>query len=511
MIVRILLIAVFIVAIAIRFLYFPDNIYFGFDQARDAYTSQQVARGDLKVVGPPTAIEGINHGPLYYYIFGPIYLISQGDPAGISAFLRIYNALGIFLTFLIAAVIFNRYVGLISALIFAFSFEQTQYSIYLNHPSLAVNSVLLFYLGLAILIFKRKVYGLLISVFGLALSIQFEFPLIYLIVIFFITLFLFKDKLSGVRIKEVLGSTAILLITLSSFILSEYKFNFRVTHTLLTKVILNHSINTPNYLKNITTISQRFLNDNLLNITNLWGVVYLLLFIAAIIAYRKNKLLKNPFLFLLTWFLGGLIPYINNTSHLPLYYYGIGASVSLIIYSSFLVQLIWKKFKILAILLIAVVIVSNLKLITTQNPNGSIPTINVQSGMILGDQKKALDYMYQEAEGKPFSVNALGMPLYINTVWSYLFEWYGSKTYGYLPVWGGELAKGYPGGMPYSSSRSSLPNKKFLIIEPSRGIEARIIKEFLANEDIFTSVLKTHQIGMFEIQTRVNDIKNLSN
>ncbi|MBI4035448.1 hypothetical protein HY383_00720, partial [Candidatus Daviesbacteria bacterium] len=62
------LIAIFVLAIFLRLLYFPQNTYFGFDQARDAFAVQGILNGDLKIVGPPTANQIFHHGVLYYYI-----------------------------------------------------------------------------------------------------------------------------------------------------------------------------------------------------------------------------------------------------------------------------------------------------------------------------------------------------------------------------------------------------------------------------------------------------------
>src|SRR5688500_8470171 len=118
------LLSIFILAVAVRFLYFPGNIYFGFDQARDAFISLEILQGKIKSVGLTTSIPVLSHGALFYYIFAPIYLISQSDPTGLSIFLRIYNALGIFLIFFIGRNLFSRWVGFASAVLFAFSYEQ---------------------------------------------------------------------------------------------------------------------------------------------------------------------------------------------------------------------------------------------------------------------------------------------------------------------------------------------------------------------------------------------------
>ncbi|MBS3118175.1 hypothetical protein J4417_00650, partial [Candidatus Woesearchaeota archaeon] len=67
-----LLFIIFVLALTLRFLYFPNNIYFGFDQARDAFASLEIVFGEFRVVGPPTSVDGWFHGPLYYYLYAPL-------------------------------------------------------------------------------------------------------------------------------------------------------------------------------------------------------------------------------------------------------------------------------------------------------------------------------------------------------------------------------------------------------------------------------------------------------
>ena len=134
-----LLLAIFVLALVCRFLYFPGDIYFAYDQARDAFISLKIMSRDLKVVGPPATFKDVYHGALFYYPFGLIYYISQGSPIPLAALLRIYNALGVFIIFFIAHILFNnKRTGFVASILYAFSFEQTQYSLFLGHPALAV-------------------------------------------------------------------------------------------------------------------------------------------------------------------------------------------------------------------------------------------------------------------------------------------------------------------------------------------------------------------------------------
>lgn len=57
----------------------------------------------------------------------------------------------------------------------------------------------------------------------------------------------------------------------------------------------------------------------------------------------------------------------------------------------------------------------------------------VPDNAILENQMAAVDYVYRQAGGKPFSYFAYTPPVY-DYVWAYDFWWYGQRKYGYLPI-----------------------------------------------------------------------------
>lgn len=496
-----MLVLIFILALILRFLHFPNNIYFGFDQARDAFAALEIIQGNLRVVGPPTGVDGWFHGVLYYYLYAPFYFISSGNPEWAAAFLRVANALGIFLVFLAASVIFNKKVGILAALLFAISFEQTQYALYFNHPSLAVLSVTLFYLGLSLLFFKKEPRGLILALFGLGLSLQFEFVLVYLVLAAVILFLVFRKSLMVVNKKSLLLSIGSFFLIVSTFIIVEIKSNFRSILVLLDLVEGKGGLGGLGGLGNVFLISRRLVEDNLVSYENYELLIFLLLAVM-LLKYLRDLKVRVKIIFLLVWFLAGSLPYLSNKSVTPLYYYSVGAGVGLLIFYSFVVSKVWEKWKVGGIVLLAVPIISNVNLIKANNYQGVIPTINVQSGMLLSDEKKVVDYIYQQAFGKPFSASAVTMPLSVNTTWSYLFEWYGQGRYGYLPLWGENAAAGYPGNLKVITSKSTLPKARFLIIEPTRGIRQGLIDNFMREESYFTKVVEEEKIGDFIVQKR---------
>ena len=497
---------IFVLGILIRFLNFPDNINFAYDQARDSFASLDILKGDFKIIGPPTtASDKIFHGALFYYILAPIYFFSGNSPEVAAAFLRILNASGVFLVFYIGSLVFNRSVGLISAFLFAISYEQSQYAIFFGHPSPAAISILIYYLGLALLIFKNNPYGLVISLIGLGLTIQFEDVNALLLLSFTAYLLFFYKKLKFLNLKIIILGLGGFLITISSFILVELKYNFRTIDAIIDTAQSFDSGSSVN-LSYVFSVIQRLIHDNFFA-NDLAANFLIILFLLTFIFLAYIKKFRNIDFFLGFWFLGGLLPHFLATKFS--YYYSPGATVSLLILVSFLIFsrslpriIVRGSNTILFGLIIAVITFSNLNLILNQNSKGVNSDFVIQPGMILGNQKKALDYIYGEASGEPFAVNALTVPLNVKTTWDFLFNWYGKEKYKSIPVWYGNVAEGFYGELPKISSRSDVPKSQFLIIEPTVGIDEAVVNNFLKEENYFTKVMSEKTFGTIIVQKR---------
>lgn len=494
-----ILLLIFLLGLGLRFIYFPDNVYFGYDQARDSFASLEILTGHLKIIGPPSSFnDNLFHGPLIYYFYAPIYLLANHNPEFVSAFFRIFNALGIVLVFLIGSLLIHKKTGLISCLIFALSFEQSQYSLFFGHPALAVNFVLLFYLGLTILFFKKNIWGLTTSLLGLGLAIQSHYSQIILFIPLIILLIYFR-KIVKFNLKLTLTALLIFLLSISSFILAEFKFNFRLLQTLINQFSNLGNISSQyGDLNHVLGIIQRQIHDNFF--TNpLIILVSSLVFLFTFLFFLYQKQLRSQTVFLSTWFLAGLLPYILTNS--PSYYYNPAASVSLIILFAIIYQKLAQK-TVLAWLLVIPILLSNINLIVNFNATGPNSDIVIQKGMLLSPEKKALDYIYQQSSGEVFSVSALSIPLNINTTWSYLFEWYGQDKYHYLPFWTGQTASGFAGNLIAVPERSKLPSLQFLIIEPTTGIREAYQENFFREESYFTKLLDEKQFGTILVQKR---------
>lgn len=486
-------------ALIVRFLYFPDNINFSYDQARDSFASLDILKGNLKIVGPPTTIsDKVFHGVLFYYILAPIYFLSGNNPEVAAAVLRVGNAVGVLLVFAVAANLFNKTVGLLAAFLYAISFEQTQYSLFFGHPALGVMAVLLFYWGLSQLIFKKRANGMITTLAGLGLAIQFEDVSGLLILNLILFLLVFIKNLKILNLKILMFALGVFILTISTFILSEFKYSFRMTTTTI-QILKSFDSSSAGNFNHIFFVVNRLVKDNFLNSDRLVPILSLILIILIIFLLIKKNF-RQQSLFLILWFFGGLIPDIISKSFS--YYYTPGMTVSLLILAAFLIYKLSFKSLVLSGLILLVVIFSNLSQIVGQNYKGVNTDILIQPEFNISQQKRTLDYIYQKAAEEEFSVSAITIPFNVKTTWDYLFNWYGLQKYHYLPIWGHEAASGFYGNLEVEIDRARLPDKRFLIIEPVVGINQDLVDNFIEEENYFSKILEERQFGTIKVQER---------
>lgn len=488
--------AIFLLAYFLRVVYLPQKaLTFGYDQARDAISAQSILGGHLKIQGPPASTPGLNHGVFYYYLLAPAYAFGK-NPVNAAYLVALINSLTVFIVFGLGYLMSKKIkAGILSAVLFAFSFEATQYATWLSNPTVAVLTVPLMYLGLWLWIEKKNKWAPLITALGLGLSIQSEIFLTYHIVPMLIWLWVSRKNITR---KQIIVFLLTLSLSLSSMIVSEVKFGFRGIEGI--KNLL--AVNQPN-LAYATSIGD-FLNLYLNQIGRIFAfnsypgnIFYGGVFIIALAVYyifRKDK----TGLFISTWLFSHVAVVSLGGTSTPFLMVGIGPAVSLILgialnswFSS------GKKF--IAAFVSAILISGNLAMITRENYKGST-IFSIQKEMTLKRELAAIDYTYKEAAGKKFSINSLTSPLYINIVWSYLYKWYGVKTYGYAPQWSGRDQVGQLDSLAQTSADTKL---MFLIIEPMDGIPSQYLDETIHEADAKSVLVKEQYFGQIRVQERL--------
>ncbi|TSC88600.1 MAG: Uncharacterized protein G01um10147_96 [Microgenomates group bacterium Gr01-1014_7] len=448
-----------ILAFILRILFISQGaVSFHYDMARDAFIALQIWNGDLKILGPPTSTPGLFHGALYYYLLAPFYGLGKGDPRVVAFFLAFLNSLAVFPIMFLAKDLFkNIKWAILAGLLFAVSFEANQYGPWLSNPSPSILTVILFFYFLRIWQ-KGENKALYLAFLSAVISSQFQFFLIYLLLLIPIFGYLFKIKvtLNQIRISSILA-----ILGLSPFIIAAIKFQ-----TL-----------------------QTFLGG-FLNIATATQVDFRPPFSQALLNYvdRFSEIFIYNF-FPTNVFLGGLLalvvlPFLRKEklilfylfSNFPIFIFGghsntyanVGLVVGAILAVINMIKILTKWSKVLAVLLVLLIIVSNLYSHFKNSPLGQIILV-IPNDMVLKNQIDLIDQTYKKAEGQPFSINTLTLPLWTNTTWAYLYSWYGKQKYGYVPEFTGHDQVGLLGVNDLKKIDKPL-DKSFFIIEPHVGI-----------------------------------------
>lgn len=497
----VILAVVGIFGLALRLLYLPQGgLTFGYDQARDAYSALEIFSGNLKIQGPSASTPGLFHGVLYYYVLAPVYGFFGGNPYATATWIAVLNILTIIPIYFLGKLLFNPRVGILAALLFAISFDAVQYALWLSNPTPAILSVAIFYLGLAMYIFNKKsMWGLILSSIGLGFSTQFEIFLGYLFAPLIIALSVFKTKPT---LREIIIYMGIYLITTSTMILSYVKFGFTFLDGFAQ---LFGGGGDPfsawrEFFSVLELYTNRFVEyfyRGLLPFNVGFAGVIAFIIVGTLIYWsRTNSSLNKSITFLLIMLFahGLLIPFGGAST--PFINVGLEA-VILILVAVFIIYS-FPKNKIWISLFCILIVVSCFNAIIKYNSYGQT-VFAIQRGLTLENELAAIDYTYQKSKGEDFSINTITSPLWINTVWSYLYEWYGKDNYQYLPTFHGRNQEGY---LSYLKKTTLEPKHYFLIIEPLAGIPTSFVEGTVGYEDSYSKIIEEKQFGGIVVQKR---------
>ncbi|HKB88327.1 MAG TPA: hypothetical protein VKC53_01620 [Patescibacteria group bacterium] len=502
------LIAFFVAALILRWWYLPQKaISFAYDQARDAFVVQDLLRGNLKILGPPVSgVPGLFHGVLYYYVIAPAYLFGHGNPVVVAYFLSFVSSLGVFVVFFLTKLLTkNKIPALIASLIFAFSFEATQYANFLINASMAVWFVPVFYVGLYLWITKSNKWAPIIAGLGLGLSIQSEVALSYHIFPLIIWLLVFKDKIVK---KDLIIFILSFMIGISSMILAEIKFGLTGTSGILylltgqdgivqTKTLSDYIVTLINQSGKVFAYSlypKNIVFGGLLGFTMIISSIFLNL------NEIKNKILTwETFLTVWIFAYSVALPFGGwNMKHIL-----VGVAPAICIFAGIFIWKYFSNYKFILSIALIIVLFANLSTILKENKNGQT-IFPLQPDLILRNETSLVDYTYQRSGNEPFSISSLTSPLFVNTLWSYLYNWYGQSKYGYLPSWIGRDQIGQLGNnLKFAPSNLT---HHFFIIEPTNGIPSLYIDYAKGDQDSISKFYDQRTFGELVVQERI--IKN---
>ncbi len=474
----------FLFAFALRIWFVSDhNIIFWFDQARDAIQATQLWQGNLKLMGPSASgtNDTVYHGVLYYYLIAPWYGIFGGDPTWASYFLGFLGALAIPLNYWLGhSITKNKSIALVFALLLSVSSQAIVLSTLLGNPTIALVAFPLFFLSTWKIFYDNQQSNRWWLVMGLSYGWLVQaaiwlFPLIFvpLISLYFLYLRDQKSLKTQISISSILLAVCVALLMTSSMIATQIRLAYSGTFTLERMAEGNSGHE---------RATMYLLNDYLLaygkKITSVYfpshAIVALLIFGFCISQFHKLDTKKRQFYMLL--FLSPILislVFPRNNNH---FFFMIDIPLYLLLIET-IRSLQFPRKKMQVVILILVFISSNMLELQYLRKN-HLSTFDTW-GSSLKDSLALVEYTYESSVGEPFSIDTYTEAYRYNTIWSYLYSWYGKTKFGYIPRFTGTSQIGmiHYNLLPESSGTES---SHFAIVQPNVVLPQPFLDDFLS-------------------------------
>lgn len=425
----VILSVIILIGLIFRFRHWPDYLTFDFEKARDLIASINIFQNKkLTLLGPTTEVEGIFHGPLYYYLVGFCYFLFKGDPKAGSIVSFFFNLACIPILFFIGKDLFNRKIGFIAALFYAISFEAVSYSYWLSNPGPSVPFLFLMFYFFYKFCTKDSRF-LILSLFCLGLSIQFQI----LNVVFTLPLIIMYFVLGKTKIKlnHFFLSLLAIFVPLSTFVLFELKHKFLMTNAF----ILNYfptgksgssfSFNPVNYWLRITKET----SDIFFPPSQTVGIIIFITIITFILIKTIRSKLNQSWKFLFIWIFSTLPIFLINSrmSQSSAAFIGTGGAI-ILAFSALIENLFSKKKKLFLFVFFFPFFFGNLYAINHCLTNPGCRLFDYFEGLFLKKNFQIINYVYEKSNGKTFQLDTVTSPLYVSPLWDYLFEWHSRKN-----------------------------------------------------------------------------------
>ena len=478
------------IGVTLRVYYYQTT--FGYDMARDAFEAHSIAyHHDLKIMGPGTDIVGLNHGVLWYYVLAIPYALSHQDPQIAAIFFVILSLATIPVVWKLSFALFkDKTLSFVSTLLYAFSPLVIFLSSWMSNP------VLCLYVSPPLLLliwqyihkpsYKKAFFiGLL---YGMLIQSQLANVLLLLTIPLYILFFKLKFRFLNIS-ALLLG----LFISLLSYLIVEVKFHGRGIFGAL-EFLGGHHGGFPK-IQNVLDKFIEFANLTAFPFHNVLTPAFLILFTGFIVFQFKAN--KKPVGFLLIWLINILLFTLFSTGVSTSSFVFVPSIAAGVILFSFVFVKILKKKAIIGVVLVILIFFQIAAVFKWQQEEFS-PLAIPRSNTVYRD-KQIVDYTYKSSQGHAFVINTLTVPLYINTTWAYVYEFYGKSKYGYVPFWGGRGQTGYLGSLPEKPFGSDI---RYLILESAIGIPDAYVAKIKYDEEKISDLVEEKHFGYVIVQKR---------
>lgn len=442
----------------------------------------------ILLIGFTTGLEGVFYGPWWYYIISVPFLLSSGDPQFVAAFIALTGIATVLLIYLFGKKLINENFGLLTAFLVGLSPALIGISSQIWNPNIAPLLILIS-LFLIYRIFQKP-SRLDFFFYGVLCFLLLDTEIVFGILLLTGSLlgFLVISRRSILNKKALFFIPGVLLI-LFPRIFFETRHNFLMTNNLIRMLTAQKESVGGNTFASIPGKLDIFLGQYADTLTNGLKIAALILIIILIIFttkyYKKfSPMVKKFFLFsgivIITFIIGILFFSHDIWPHylvgLPVYYCLISA-IPLYYGAKYL-----KHGNIYMVLLLAILCWINIK--PVQVISDLQKPIWEGDAAVYRNQLAVVDYVYNQAKGKPFNYIAYSPAIYTYP-YDYLFSWYGPKKYNY-------------------SANKEHEKIFFVIIEPEFQ-RPSLLKDWLKLREKDGKIIKEQKVkGGVIVQTRLH-------
>jgi len=319
------------------------DLFFAFDQGRDAWEIVKMQQGDLTLIGPVTGLAGVFLGPFWYYLLFPLYWIGNGNPVVPALGMIALHTFCVAIIYSISKRIANWKAGVISSVLFTISFSNIMFSRWLSNPApLPFFSLLSFICVWKALTTKKSQFFILAGIlFGLCMQLEAANAVWYIptVALLYAYEVLFVEKnLSSIKEKLLVFFrwgifTALGFgITLAPQMLFEMKWNFLISKNLLTAFETTHSITLAESLPTRLRLLFELYSRGMIGDRIILGLPILALLLILLFALRRQFYQNRGLRIIISWFMvplffhaiytgnfGNFWDYYVVAQHVPLY------------------------------------------------------------------------------------------------------------------------------------------------------------------------------------------------
>jgi len=425
------------------------NPIFGFDQGRDYLEVKDIVNNHkLTLIGAElgageAGVSYIFQGPGFYYLLSIPYILFHGNPAGSIYLMWVLSMLSLVIGFFIGITIWGKLGGVILTTLLAVSSPLINQARFEWNANATAFFILLTFYSVYLFIKTKQNRFILLSAFLSGFLYNFEFAVAIPLCLGFIILtpYICRKKFSQY-----------FLLFVGFFLAFSPMFLFEVRHGFMgIKSFISYLLHVP---KNEITMLSRWThfqdvwNTFVFNFANTFPgngvlpvIILLLIFFGLFIWYllQEKDMVRKTF----NLYVGSLIPLsfiIFNIFRNSIYqHYILELNVAYIIMLTSIVMFIitqnYKKtmlvFTAYGIILLSFAAYSSYKT-TTYDYKDYGGTAKLKGKV------DALDYVYNDAKGKPFGLFVFSPPIYTYP-YDYIILWHEEPRYHYLP---GQTKKG---------------------------------------------------------------------